>query len=144
MLDNAGISGGPLIGIRMGAVEPADGKWTLSPRKHYFVKADADVRSIREAIDAIIIPSNQVEMLNIINFSLKVAEDITGLPLDRTGAAGSAPDTVGGMQMVNNNASTVLRRIARNYDDCITGTAHSTLLPVPLMYGGMIPPRGTS
>lgn len=135
MLDNAGISGGPLIGIRMGAVEPADGKWTLSPRKHYFVKADADVRSIREAIDAIIIPSNQVEMLNIINFGLKVAEDITGLPLIMQGQQGSAPDTVGGMQMVNNNASTVLRRIARNYDDCITEPHIRRYYQYLLMYG---------
>ena len=66
MLDNAGISGGPLIGIKMGAVGrlTANGR---SVRGSITVKADADIRSIREAIDAIIIPSNQVEMLNIIN-----------------------------------------------------------------------------
>ena len=59
-----------------------------------------------------------------------MAEDITGLPLIMQGS-GSAPDTVGGMQMVNNNASTVLRRIARNDTiaslnrtfDVITGTS---------------------
>jgi hypothetical protein len=36
------------------------------------------------------------------------------------GQQGSAPDTVGGMTMLNNNASAVLRRLARTFDDCVT------------------------
>ena len=86
----------------------------------FWIKEDADIRSISDAISAILIPSNQVEMTNIIQFALKFAEDATGLPMIMQGQQGKAPDTVGGMEIVNNNASTVLRRIARNYDDSIT------------------------
>lgn len=120
MMDNAGISGGPILGIRQNAVRPMDGKWNLSPRKQYWINENAEVRSIKEAIDAIIIPSNQPEMVNIIQFALQMAEQVTGMPLMMQGMQGSAPDTFGGQQLFQNNASTVLRRIARNYDDYIT------------------------
>ena len=120
MMDNAGISGGPILGIRQNAVIPMDGKWNLSPRKQYWIRPDAEIRSIKEAIDAIIIPSNQPEMVNIIQFALQMAEQVTGMPLMMQGMQGNAPDTLGGQQLFQNNASTVLRRIARNYDDYIT------------------------
>jgi hypothetical protein len=120
MMDNAGISGGPILILRRGHIEPADGQWNLTPRKFFYVKEEADVRSVADAITSIIIPSNQAEMTNIIQFALKMAEDVTGLPMIMQGQQGQAPDTVGGMQMMQNNAGTVLRRIARNFDDCIT------------------------
>jgi hypothetical protein len=47
-------------------------------------------------------------------------EDSTGLPMLLQGQLGKAPDTVGGMTMLNNNASAVLRRLARTFDDCVT------------------------
>ena len=121
MMDNAGLSGGPILVIRRGLVEPADNKWELTPRKIFYVKEEGDVRTVADAITSIIIPSNQQELSNIITFALKMAEDVTGLPQLLQGSMGNqAPDTVGGMQMVMNNASTVLRRIARTFDDCIT------------------------
>ncbi|PPC86327.1 MAG: hypothetical protein CTY37_06195, partial [Methylotenera sp.] len=36
------------------------------------------------------------------------------------GQQGAAPETLGGTQILNNNASTVMRRIARTYDDKVT------------------------
>lgn len=120
MLDNAGLSGGPILIVRRNLVEPADGNWSLTPRKLFYVKEEGDVRAVADAITSIIIPSNQGEMTNIIQFALKMAEDVTGLPMIMQGQQGQAPDTVGGMQMMQNNASTVLRRIARSFDDCIT------------------------
>lgn len=121
MMDNAGISGGPILILRRGMIEPADGQWNLTPRKFFFVKEEAEVRNAADAITSIIVPSNQQEMSNIIQFALKMAEDVTGLPQLMQGSMGNqAPDTVGGMQMVMNNASTVLRRIARTFDDCVT------------------------
>lgn len=120
MMDNSGLSGGPILVVRRGLIEPADGRWELTPRKLFFATQEADVRSVSDAITSIIIPSNQAEMTNIIQFALKMAEDVTGLPMIMQGQQGQAPDTVGGMQMMQNNASTVLRRIARTFDDCIT------------------------
>jgi len=58
--------------------------------------------------------------MEIVQFGLKMGEDVTGLPLLLQGQQGEAPDTLGGMQLVNNNASTVLRRLAKLSDDMIT------------------------
>lgn len=121
MMDNAGISAGPQIAIWRNKLEPADGNWEITPRKIWYVREDADVRGVQDAIFAWNIPSLQAELNNIVMFALKMAEDCTGLPQLLQGSmANQAPDTVGGMQMLQNNASTVLRRIARTFDDCIT------------------------
>ena len=76
--------------------------------------------NVQEAFAAINIPSMQAELMGIIQYAMKMAEDVTGLPMLLQGQQGAAPETVGGMQMLNNNASTVMRRLARTYDDKIT------------------------
>ena len=121
MMDNAGLSAGPQMVIRRNAITPADGQWTLTPRKIWWVNDGADVAAVNQAFMAVNIPTLQQELNNIIQLALKMAEDVTGLPMLMQGQAGAAtPDTVGGMQMLNNNASSVLRRIARLVDDKVT------------------------
>ena len=121
LLDNAGLSGGPILIVRRNMIEPADGDWVLRPRKIFYATADADIRSVNDAITAVNIPSMQVELMNIIQFELKVAELVTGFPLIMQGQnSQSAPDTYGGQILATNNASTVLRYIARVYDDSVT------------------------
>lgn len=120
MMDNAGISAGPQIVIWKNKIYPADGTWEITPRKLWYAKEDADIKGVADAFASFAIDSRQVELNNIIQFALKMAEDCTGLPQIMQGMQGSAPDTVGGMQMLQNNASTVLRRIARLFDDNIT------------------------
>jgi hypothetical protein len=120
MMDNAGLSAGPQLVIRRGIIEPADGSWAITPRKLWFATEDADVRSTADAFTAINIPTMQGELMGIIQFANKMAEDVTGLPMLLQGQQGSAPETVGGMTMLNNNASTVMRRIARTFDDRVT------------------------
>jgi hypothetical protein len=117
MLDNAGLSAGPQIVIRKDAITPADGVWAMTPRKFWFVNDGADVQAAQQAFMAVNIPTMQDELMNIIQFALKMAEDVTGMPMLMQGQQGQAPDTVGGMQMMLNNASVVLRRIARLFDD---------------------------
>jgi hypothetical protein len=119
MMDNAGLSSGPQVAIKRGVVEPVDGLWTLTPRKMWTVNEDYEGK-VEDAFMAINIPTMQAELMGIIQFAIKMAEDITGLPLMLQGQQGKAPETVGGMTMLNNNASTVMRRIARTYDDCVT------------------------
>jgi hypothetical protein len=120
MMDNAGVSAGGQIVIRRGAVEPADGSWNITPRKIWYVKDDADIRSVNDAFAMVTLASAQQELMNIIQFAMKMAEDVTGLPMLLQGQQGKAPDTLGGMQLLQNNASSVLRRLARTFDDCIT------------------------
>lgn len=117
MMDNAGYSAGPQLVLRRDAISPADGTWQITPRKIWYVNDGADVNAVNQAFMAVNIPTLQAELMNIIQFALKMAEDVTGLPMLMQGQQGQAPDTVGGMQMLLNNASVVLRRIARLFDD---------------------------
>lgn len=118
--DNAALSSAPQIIMKRGVVTPADGTFELTPRKVWFCDPNADERDVRMAFMAIEIPTRQGELMNIIQFALKMAEDVTGLPMLMQGNQGKAPDTVGGMTILNNNANAVLRRIARLFDDRFT------------------------
>lgn len=120
MMDNAAFTAGPQLIVRKGVVEPADGKWQITPRKIWFVADGADVNAAKDAFIAVNIPTQQEQLNNIIQFALKMAEDVTGLPMIMQGSQGTAPDTVGGMTIVNNNANVVLRRIIRTFDDRVT------------------------
>lgn len=121
MQDNAGISSGPQIIVDSSKIEPADGKWIITPNKLWRKKLDAEeIGDVRDAFTVISIETRQVELLNIIHYWTKTAEDVTGLPMLLQGQQGSSPDTLGATQIVNNNGSTVLRRIARTFDDRVT------------------------
>lgn len=135
MMDNAALSGGPILGINRSMLEPADGNWALSPRKIFYTTADAEGVDIRTAIASFDIPSKQQELMAIIQFALKMAEEVTGLPMLLQGQTGNAPDTLGGQIMANNNASTVLRRIARLDDDYITRPHIRRYYEYLLIYG---------
>lgn len=135
MMDNAALSGGPILAINRSMLEPVDGVWTLNPRKIFYTTVDAEGADMRQAIASFDIPSKQAELMGIIQFALKMAEEVTGLPMLLQGQTGNAPDTLGGQIMANNNASTVLRRIARLDDDCITKPHIRRYYEYLLIYG---------
>jgi len=135
MFDNAGLSAGPILVIREGVLEPADGTWELTPRKVFTVKEDEDVAKVADAIHSIIVPSNQAELMNIIAKVEEWAEKITSMPLIMQGQQGAATETVGGMAMLQNNASSVLRRIAKIFDDKITVPHINRYYEWLLLYG---------
>lgn len=120
LMDNAGLSAGPQIIVNRNKIVPANNKWELTPRKIWFAVKDEEVQSVNDAFVVINIPTMQEQLMAILQFWLKEAEDVTGLPMLVQGQQGSAPETVGGMTMLNNNATSVLRRIARTFDDRIT------------------------
>lgn len=121
LMDNAGLSAGPQIVIDRNKIVPANGRYELTPRKVWYTKDESEVvGDVKDAFHIFSIETRQAELMNILQFWLKEAEDVTGLPMLLQGQQGSAPDTVGGMQIINNNGSTVLRRIARTFDDRVT------------------------
>ena len=117
MMENAGLSAKPMIAVLRKYLSPTDGNWDLYGGKVFEVDPDADIRDIKAAITTLQIESRQSELLRIIQFAKQLAEDITNQPLLLQGQQGRAPDTVGGMTILNNNASVVKRRIARQFDD---------------------------
>ena len=120
MMDNAGLASGGIIVMKQGAIIPADGVMALTPRKFFYVNETEIMEDVGKALRYIEIPMREKELLSIIQFALKMAEDVTGLPMILQGQQGKAPETVGGMTILNNNASGVLRRIAKMFDDYIT------------------------
>lgn len=119
MMDNSGLSAAPQVVIGNG-VTPADGEWSLRPGKVWRAEPTSDVTDVRGAFHGFVVPSVQAELMNIINFALQMAEDTTGMPAMLQGIRGDAPNTLGGMQMQNNNATSVLRRLAKRFDDYMT------------------------
>jgi hypothetical protein len=80
------------------------------------VQDDDAVNSATSPVQAVIIPTMQAELTATIQLGMKMAEEVTGMPMLMQGQQGSAPDTVGGMTILNNNANSILRRIARLFD----------------------------
>lgn len=119
LMDNSGLSAAPQVVIGNG-ITPADGEWSLRPGKLWRAEPTSDVADVRGAFHGFVVPSVQAELMNIINFALKMAEDTTGMPAMMQGIRGDAPNTLGGMQMQNNNATSVLRRLAKRFDDYMT------------------------
>lgn len=118
LMDNAGLGSGPMVVVRRG-VSPQNGVWEIEPLK-VWVEDDDSAGQSGAPVASVVIPMMQAELTNIIQLGMKMAEDVTGMPALMQGQQGSAPDTVGGMTILNNNANAVLRRIARMFDACIT------------------------
>jgi hypothetical protein len=118
MMDNAGVSSGPQIIVKAGAIQPADKQWQLSARKIWFATDEVD--DVRKAFTAVEFNSHQTELSGIIKMAMELADMETGVPVIMQGEKGAAPDTVGGMQMLMNSANVVLRRLVKQFDDMVT------------------------
>jgi len=118
MMDNAGVSSGPQIVVKPNLIQPADKTWSLSARKIWFATDDLD--DVRKAFATFEFNSHQAELANIIEMAMKLADAETGVPTLMQGEQGTAPDTVGGMQMLMTSANVVLKRLVKQFDDMVT------------------------
>ena len=121
MLTNAGQSAGVQLIIDRTSIVPVDGKWIITPNKVWVKKSDATIDDMTKAFTAVEIPNRQEAMMRIIEYSFRIAEESTNIPLISQGQSGpSTPDTYGAAALQNNNANQLLRSIATTCDDCIT------------------------
>ncbi|TFH85261.1 hypothetical protein EQG41_18280 [Billgrantia azerbaijanica] len=121
LMDNAGLAGGPMWAFKQGILEPMDGVAELAPRKGWIASDDADIDNIQNAFTYFKLDMCVNELQAIIYLGLKMAEDVTGLPMIMQGQMGAQKlDTLGQTQLLNNNANIVRRRIARLFDDLVT------------------------
>lgn len=120
LLDNMGISAIPMIAIMRKALIPLDGDLKIRKGKVWELREASGIEDINKAIQTLVIPSMQAELSANIELAMKFMEDITGITFLLQGQQGSAPDTVGGMNLLHQNSSTVLRRCARVYDENVT------------------------
>jgi hypothetical protein len=123
IIDNAGLSVGPQLIINRKAITPLDGNYALRPRKVWEISDNAKADDVFKAIN---IDSHQQELRNLFDMANAMADQETNLPQIAGGQdSPDQPDTFGGLQIQNNNASVVLRRSVKSYDDDMT----LTLLP---------------
>ena len=121
LMNNAGLAGGPQFVINKNKIYPEDGVWEMVPLKFWIVEEDADISSIDEVFKIVTVPIMQGELSAIISLGLKFAELTSGLPMIMQGQVSSdTPDRVGIVNILDNNGSSVLRRVARLYDDLVT------------------------
>lgn len=122
LLNNAGNSCGPQIIIDRQAIMPSTpNDWTIRPNKIWFKEPDSQFDDVRKVFMAIEIPNVGQQLMAVIEYAFRLAEEATNIPLISQGQTGpTTPETLGATQLQNNNANTLLRSIGYSYDDHIT------------------------
>ena len=119
LMDNMAFSVGPQVLEMEGIIEPVDGSWQLYAYKRWKVKSQLPgvdaIREAKEALSFLEFPNYLNELMPVIQFWLKMAEDTTGLSLLLQGQA--VTDAVGVSQQLMNNSTTNLRIIVKSWDD---------------------------
>lgn len=118
LMDNAGLAAGPQIVVNQSAVKPANGKWSIEPRKIWFT--DQAMPTGQTFFNTIDIPMQQDALTNIIVLAKQMIDEMTAMPMIAQGEQGGATKTVQGMSLLMNSANVVFRRIVKNFDDDVT------------------------
>lgn len=120
MLENAGMSAGPQVIIDRERIVPANGQYEITGRKLWYWAPGDEVKDVRFAFASVMIDSAQEQLQAIIEFSLRMADELSNMPLLLQGIVGNqAPETLGGQAMAEANATSPLKAIAKQFDDQI-------------------------
>lgn len=124
LLNNAGQSAGVQIVVDKTCITPADNQWVVTPNKIWYKGAEATADDVAKAFQVFQIPNATSQLQAIIEYGFRLAEESSSIPLITQGQSGkTTPDTLGGMQLQNNNANQLLRNVGYNVDDFITEPA---------------------
>ena len=118
VMDNGRTSLGGQIVIKKGMIIPQNGSYEITPNKVWLAKDELD--DVRAAMTTFEFNSHLEELLAIAQAAMQFSDMESGMPQIMGGERGSAPETVGGMVMLYNNANGVLRQRVKLYDDSIT------------------------
>jgi hypothetical protein len=118
VMDNGRTSLGGQIVMKKSVITPQNNSWEITPNKIWLAKDDLE--DVRQAFSVFEFNSHLEELLAIAQAAMGFADQESSMPQILGGQQGSAPETVGGMVMLYNNASAVLRQRVKLYDDNIT------------------------
>lgn len=118
VMDNGRVALGGQIVMKKGMVIPQNNSWEITPNKIWLAKDD--MADVRQAFSVFEFNSHLQELLAIAQAAMQFSDMESGMPQLMGGEKGSAPETVGGMVMLYNNANTVLRQRVKLFDDTIT------------------------
>ena len=123
MLNNAGMSAGSQVVSIAGVLEPADGSNKITPDKLWWLNLTnaAGIDDVRKAFAAFEWPNRTPELMSIVEYGFKLAEEHSSIPLITQGQSGdTTPDTFGGQQLQDNNANQLLRDVGFHLNDTVT------------------------
>ena len=118
VMDNGRNTMGGQIVVKRGMVIPINNSYEITPNKIWLAKDELD--DVRSAFSVFEFNSHLEELLGVANAAMTFADQESSMPQILGGQQGSAPETVGGMVMLYNNASGVLRQRVKLYDDSVT------------------------
>jgi hypothetical protein len=121
LLNNAGVSAGPQIVINRKGIRPANGEWVVTPNKIWYMSEDSMTDDVEKAFITYQIDSVEGPLLKIVEYGMRLAEESTNIPLVTQGLSGKTqPETLGGMQLQDNNANQLLRNVGYGFDGHLT------------------------
>lgn len=121
LFNNAGVSAGVQIVMDPLAIIAANSSNIITPNKLWYLQPGTTIDDVRKAFAAIEIPNITAQLMPIIDFGMKMAEESTNIPLITQGHDGEqTPQTFGQSQLQNTNANTLLRSIGSAVDEHIT------------------------
>ena len=118
VMDNGRTSLGGQIVMKKGVIIPQNGSYEITPNKIWLAKDDLE--DVSKAFSVFEFNSHLQELLSIAQAAMAFADTESSMPQIMGGEKGSAPETVGGMVMLYNNANAVLRQRVKLYDDNVT------------------------
>lgn len=118
VMDNGRTSLGGQIVINKKKVTPQNGSYEIEPNKVWL--ADGDTDDVRGAMAVFEFQSHLQELLTITDSAMRFVDQETNMPQMLGGERGTAPETVGGMVMLQSNALSVPRLRVKLFDDVVT------------------------
>ncbi|APB99030.1 portal protein [Polynucleobacter asymbioticus] len=118
IMDNASLSVGPQVILKTSAIEPADGVWEMTGRKIW--RCIDQTANVQDAMHLVDIPMHIQELQAISKMAMDFIDLESAVPQIIQGDSPGAPETVGGLTILMNNANVVLRRIIKQFDDNLT------------------------
>jgi hypothetical protein len=106
---------------RPGFDQPADGVWTITPDKIWLKNADATMDDVRKAFLSVVIENVTDQLMKIIEYGFKMAEEASSIPAGHARADGrdNAADLRAGGPAEHERAHHPARQ-GVSVDDCIT------------------------
>lgn len=120
LMDNGRRAGSDQVVMKRGKIVPAArGDWSLD--KPNLWMANEDVKDVREVFGVFSFPSHIDKYIAIVESAMKYSDMEVNMPQMMSGSGGgNAHETLGGMELLFNNASVNLRHRVRGIDDDIT------------------------
>lgn len=123
VLDNAGLSTGPQIVVNKSLIEPADGRWELTPRKIWWLTTKDPKLRVDQVMHTFNIDSHQAELTAIFETAHRLADEETSIPqMQMGGTSGDTQQpamlkTLGGTALWMSSNNIMMRRAVKNFDD---------------------------